>query len=349
MSNYNIRMMGGNKVCTSMDYKYIFNPENGNFVRWGRTKDDDPDYSPYGPEIADIEITTICHGINGKPCPFCYKANTPNGTYMSFDAFKEIFRKLPDTLTQIAFGVDSRCESNPDVWKIMEHCRENGIVPNVTVAQITEKTADKLANLCGAVAVSRYSDSDACYDAVHMLTNRGMNQVNIHMMISNETLPTAKQTLIDRLFDKRLKDMYAIVFLSLKQRGRGVKYNPISQENFKRLVDGSMAAGIPFGFDSCSAPKFIKAIEGSKHFDQLSMCTEPCESSLFSTYINVDGIFYPCSFCEGHGEWLVGLDVLNCSNFMNDIWNHPKTVAFRSNLLDHTDDNNVRVCPIFNV
>ena len=47
-------------------------------------------YSPVGAVIADIEITTVCHGVPQKDnskslCTFCYKGNNPNGTYMSID------------------------------------------------------------------------------------------------------------------------------------------------------------------------------------------------------------------------------------------------------------------------
>ena len=69
----------------------------------------------------------------------------------------------------------------------MEYCRENGVIPNITVAQIDDTVAKKLSELCGAVAVSRYAYKDACYDSVNKLTYLGMKQVNIHQMISQET------------------------------------------------------------------------------------------------------------------------------------------------------------------
>ena len=69
------------KVLQSQDYNYVFNLENGFFARWGATQDDDPSWSPFGPEIMDIEIS------DGESCPmtcaFCSPAgtlvNTPNG------------------------------------------------------------------------------------------------------------------------------------------------------------------------------------------------------------------------------------------------------------------------------
>ncbi len=164
------------KELRSSNVNYIFNKYTGQHIVWGKTLDDDPDYSPYGPFIADIEITTICNGIDGIVCPWCYKSNTQNGHNMTFDTFKIIFHKLPNCLVQAAFGVDSTCTSNPDTFKIFEYCREHGVIPNVTVADINDDTAKKLANVCGAVAVSNYpsmykNGENKCYDSVKKLTD----------------------------------------------------------------------------------------------------------------------------------------------------------------------------------
>jgi hypothetical protein len=68
------------KHVRSKRYNFDFSKVNGLFLRWGETIDDDPIISPFGPEIADIEIS-----VNGCPnrCSFCSPAgtivNTPNG------------------------------------------------------------------------------------------------------------------------------------------------------------------------------------------------------------------------------------------------------------------------------
>ena len=90
MSKYKIFDSKNEKMLFSGDYNYIFNYKTGMFVRWGKTKEDDPKFSPIGPEIADIEITTICNGVRGKEkdgkrklCDFCSPfgtlVNTPYG------------------------------------------------------------------------------------------------------------------------------------------------------------------------------------------------------------------------------------------------------------------------------
>jgi len=118
------------RIVKSPEYNYYFNKITGYFARWGATKEDDPAMA-VGPEIADVEISTVCHGVpreyetDGKrgpsvPCPFCYKANSPCGKNMSFETFKKLFDKInTGFLCQIAFGADSRAESNPDLWKMM--------------------------------------------------------------------------------------------------------------------------------------------------------------------------------------------------------------------------------------
>jgi len=339
------------KIVSSKKYNFKFNKQTGYFVRWGKNLDDDPDIAPSG-EILDLEITDICTGINGVVCPFCYKANLPtNKQNMSFETFKTIFDKIYKTkiLTQIAFGADSHATSNPDLWKMMEYAREKGVIPNITVAQIDEDTADKLAKYCGAVAVSVYDNKDVAYDSVKLLTDRGMKQVNIHRLIEKKSYLKTIELLNDIKNDSRLSKLNAVVFLSLKQKGRGIHFERIDDVQFMGLVKLALEKQISFGFDSCSAPKFVKAIKMLGCYDKYIDMTEPCESSLFSMYINVKGEFYPCSFTEGTEGWEKGIDVVNCNDFIKDVWQNPRLNEFRNKLLNHKDCNNCRQCPIYNI
>lgn len=257
---------------------------------------------------------------------------------------KKIIKHQCLGILQTAIGADSSCTSNPDIWKMMDYCRQNKVIPNITVADISNKTADNLVKRCGAVAVSRYNDKNICYDSVKRLTDRGLKQCNIHIMISKETYDNAVETIKDYLTDDRLNKLNAIVFLSLKQKGRGTKHTPLTNEEFKILVDMAFNLNVPIGFDSCSAPKFLESIKERKNYKELEMCAEPCESSCFSSYINSKGIFFPCSFMEGTGEWKEGIDVIGCENFERDVWQHIKVNAFRNKLLSYD-----RNCPEFNV
>lgn len=332
------------KMVSSEKYNYMFRKSDGYFLRWGETKLDDPNFSPFGPEIADIEITTSCKGPGKKLCSFCYKSNTPNGKNMSLDEFKLLLDKLPKTINQVAFGADAQCESNPDIWGMMAYCREKGVIPNITVADISDETADNLMKYVGAVAVSRYDDKNYCYNSVKKLTSRGLQQTNIHIMISEETYDTTIETINDYKTDERLKNLNAIVFLSLKKKGRGTKHTPLSKEKFKSLVDLALDNNVPIGFDSCSANKFLEAVKDRKNYKMLEACTEPCESTCFSAYFDVDSFYYPCSFSPGSDEWLSGIKITEKIDFIKDVWNNNKTVNFRKNLL-----KNNRNCPCYDI
>lgn len=339
------------KIFSSPEANYVFDMNNGNMITFGKTLDDDGVKFP-APNILDIEITDICTGINGKVCPFCYKANLPtNGNNMSFETFKKILEVYPKSLTQIAFGADSTLKSNPDIWRMMEYSRSLNIIPNVTAAQIDDETADKLATYCGAVAISRYHDKDVCYDSIKRLTDRGMKQINMHFMIAEETYERALETLEDIKNDPRLSKLNAIVFLSLKKKGRGVGFHTLSQEKFNNLIKIARDYKIGVGFDSCSSLKALRAYEDDP---QIKSCVLDCESTLHSSYINVHGYYYPCSFCEGEGDWKEGINVLDCTStddFLDKVWNHEKTERFR-NILLHTACNNkehCRTCPYYEV
>ena len=332
------------KIYASPIYNYIFNKIDGTFCRWGKTAKDDPQMSPF-PEILDIEVTTKCNGIPGSgPCPFCYKSNTLEGKNMSFETFKTILDKFPKGLTQIAFGADSEAITNPELFLMMGYARFKGIIPNITVANISDDTANILSGYCGAVAISRYHNKNICYDSVKKLTDLGMNQVNIHMMVSEETFDNCIETIFDRVNDSRLGKLNAIVFLSLKQKGRGFHFNPLKYDKFEHLIKIAISQKINFGMDSCSSTKFLRFINQYPKYKKLETYVEPCESTLFSSYINVDGKFFPCSFCDGGNGWDEGLDVVSCDNFTKDIWENVRTVEFRNNLIKAG-----RCCPVYTV
>jgi len=342
------------KALASENYNYIFRKDDGFFARWGATKKDDPEMAPWGPELADIELSTVCDGITGTPCKFCYKSNRPTGENMSLETFKKVFEKLPKPLTQIAFGIGS-IDANPDLWAIFSHCRENGVIPNVTIngARMDDDKYAALANLCGAVAVSRYDPKDVCYDAVEQLSKAGLEQVNIHQLLCEETYDSCFELLEDAKNDPRLKGLRAIVFLALKPAGRGKSFTPLrSAAKYQKLVQTAMDKGVGIGFDSCSAPLFLKSVEDSENYEQYEMLAEPCESTLFSVYVDVRGRMFPCSFLEESG--FEGIDVIEAEDFLRDVWYHPRTVKWREELLATAKGkkclvSGCRQCPEFDI
>ncbi len=331
------------KKCFASDRSYnsIFNKETGEFARWGKTISDDPQMCLAGPEILDCEIS-----IGGCPskCPFCYKNNTNESpTNMTFETFKKILDKFPKTLTQVALGICG-VQTNPWFFEIMEYCRNQGVIPNYTLTGIdlTDELAKRTAELCGAVAVSVHSwEKDLGYNTVKRLTDLGMKQINIHAMTSMETLPFIYEVLEDIKTDKRLEKLNAIVFLGLKPKGRAkTGFNILNNINFKKLVEHCLKNNIPFGFDSCSAPKFEKTIDemtdiSNEQRTMYKASSESCESGLFSSYINVNAFMFPCSFSENENDWKEGIDVLSIEDFTKDVWHCDKMEKWRKQLLNN--------------
>jgi len=337
------------KTVIGPDYNYIFLKQDkfglssGFFQRWGKTINDDPTYAPVGPEILDIEISVNgCPpvGKDGKCCRFCYKNNTnlpPEN--MTLDTFKSIIDKFPKVLTQVAFGITG-VQTNPDFIPMMKYCREIGIIPNFTLsgADLTNELADEISTVCGALAVSAYStDKNVCYDTVKKFTDRGMRQVNIHIMVSQETLPFVYEVLTDRLTDPRLKDMHAIVFLGVKPKGRAKgHFHSLTKDQYGELVKKALDSGVNFGFDSCSAQKYFNAINqmnlDPNVLSSMTECGEPCESSCMSAYINTIGEYWHCSFTENEPSQTC-INVLTAKDFISDVWYSDSVKKFRSESL----------------
>jgi MoaA/NifB/PqqE/SkfB family radical SAM enzyme len=338
------------KIVIGEDYNYIFIKKTGFFQRWGKTGDDDPLFSPLGPEILDLEISVDGCSQN---CPFCYKGNTnQTPTNMTLDTFKTIISKMPRVLTQIAFGITD-VQTNPDFIPMMELCRSIGIIPNFTLSGIdlNDEIAKKVSEICGAVAVSVYdTNKHIGYDAIEQFTSLGMDQVNIHIMVSNETLPFVYEVLGDIQKDSRLKNMNAVVFLGVKPKGRAkAGFESLSNEQYSDLVNYCLDNKLDFGFDSCSAPRFENAIKISDMSDdrkiQLLGCSEPCESSIFSSYINVIGEYWHCSFTEDETGYDC-INVLETDDFLKDVWYSEPVLKFRKALIDNMVDD-CRYCQVF--
>ena len=283
------------------------------------------DYTVYNFHCTPNE-TYIAEGILVHNC---YKSNTPNkGKVTSFEEAKAVLDKMPPMLTQVAFGTDAKLKSNPEWYEIFQYARSKGIIPNVTVADIDDETAGKLASVCGAVAVSRYQDKDICYNSVKRLTDAGLSQVNIHQLVAKEKLSQIYELIEDVQKDPRLAKLNAVVFLSLKRKGRGETFHSVNKEEFEGIVNKCLELGIRFGFDSCSASRVIDYMKLNRQEHLIPYC-EPCESLRMSLYINAYGKAFPCSFCEGNKCWEEGIDVLTCKDLDEDVWYHPKSCNFR--------------------
>jgi len=302
-------------VFDSKVVKYFFNKEhnyhcvfcklNGFVCRISdNIEHPDPEYCTLGPEIMDLEISVNgCPTVGGHNCKFCYKNNTNAAPInMTFDTFKKIVDSMPKCLTQIAFGITG-VQTNPDFVKMMEYCREIGVIPNYTLsgADLNDELAKKTVELCGACAVSCYEgNKELCYNTIkriHDLKNE--MHINMHIVLSEDEVQLKHVwDVLNDIKDGKVVGLRNIVFLRIKPVGRASKMNvKIHLSTYEKVMKFCLDNNIGFGFDSCSAKSAIKALHNLGH-GELEMCCEPCESSKFSSYCNVNGEYWNCSFCE---------------------------------------------------
>ena len=353
------------KALKSDGYNFFFNKKDGFFIRWGKSSDyskkldekqdldfkmkffslwsniwkekfnlkefiadldTDGSFDVTAVEIVDWEISELCDAN----CGFCYKSNVSyNGKNISFENFKKTFKKLPLSVTTIAYGIGS-ISLCPDLFDILNYTRSHGIIPTITINGFaTNEELDKLSSVVGACAVSIYNKNKS-YDCIKRLTDNGLEQCNIHALICEETYEKTLEILNDIKTDSRLSKLRAIVMLSLKEKGRSIgKYHKLSQEKFDTLFKFAIDNNIGFGFDSCSAAKAFSFIDRHPEYDYMRTYIEPCEAGgKYSSYLNVNSDYFPCSFSEGQNEWKTGLSVSKCENFMKEIWFNEKTRKF---------------------
>jgi MoaA/NifB/PqqE/SkfB family radical SAM enzyme len=357
-SAYLIKDSENVKQFRSPEYNYIFNKRSGVFARWGKTPAESPEFSPFGNEILDCEISTICN----NRCKMCYKSNTNTGVNMSLNTWKKILSVMPNTLTQVAFGIGSYA-ANPETLEIIKYTRSKGIIPNLTVAgndNLSERDIKFLAKNLGAVSISVYDPKEQSYDLIEKFTKHlkkynpknTLSQVNVHQVMAAETQNQCYRLIQDKLQNPQLKDLNAIVYLQLKKVGRGVKMNTIPKRDYEDIIKLALDSNVGIGFDSCGAGKFLDFIKKYKprEYKKYFMFSEPCEAYCFSSYINVLGEFVPCSFCEGNKN-ITPVSVLSCktpNDFMSKIWLAPKASGWRQQMKKAYSNGNYN-CMVYDV
>lgn len=240
-------------------------------------------------------------------------------------------------LLQLAFGI-TNLDANPELLQICAFAQKIGITPNVTCHgkdKVSDEFIKTLCGLCGSIAVSRY-DKNKTYDFLERLWFNGCRQTNMHVLVAEETYDEVIEAIHDVTNDKRLANLSSIVLLFLKQRGRGEGYTKISDKKANLIFKTAVDNNIKFGFDICCSHRFTNFI---KKYNNQNMnfpdVYDYCDSGRFSGYVNTLGQFCPCSFIENNGMWLNGPSVLECNNFIKDIWMGEKNELYRSILLGH--------------
>lgn len=336
----------------SQTYHCFFNTFTGFNMRWGKTLDDDPSYCALGPEILDLEISVNgCVPVPGSTnCRYCYKNNTTApATNMDFDTFKKIFDSFPKNLSQIAFGITG-LTTNDYMEMMFRYCRENDVIPNVTTvgADLTPGLQNVLCKYCGAIAVSCYTGAkEHCYKTIKTLKdwakenfNRNMH-INMHIVVSKDNTPHVREVLND-IKDGKVPGLKSVVFLRIKPKGRAAHMDcTVTKDMYKELVTFCLDNKISFGFDSCSATPVMHVL---KDIGKADLCdsAEPCESGKLSSYINVKGEYWNCSFAEGT-NFIKPINVLDY-DFVSDWWNSDELKRIRKN-----ENPACESCPIYNL
>lgn len=327
------------KIFRSKYYNRYFRKSDGFTLTFGKTIDDDPEFSPY-PEILDLEIST---GKCAGGCAFCYKienGHTEVERHMTLDTVKKILDRFQygdiNVIDQTALGLTDTF-SNPDFWEILQEFNNRSVSVNLTThgRDITPENAKQLAKYCGAIAVS-YHNRDTCYNAVKCLTDAGMTQINIHFVLYKGREKLARQIVDDILTDERLSKLNAIVWLNLKKKGKAChSFENLSFEEFSSLMDYCQEKKICYGMDSCSGCSFLKYIKGQSNEKQLTEMVSPCCAARQSSYISVNSEYAPCSFLQNSSEdgWTTGINVLHYDK-IDKVWNHPRVRQYRKYVIE---------------
>lgn len=337
------------KITYSDNYIQHFNKKTGTTFRFGKTIDDDPTMCPLGPEILDLEISVNgCPKINGHNCKFCYKNNTDKEPInMSLDTFINIISRFPKNLNQIAFGITG-CKTNPDFPKMIECCHSVfGIVPNYTLSgadiqnlndEKSREVYEATLRYCGAIAVSCYPGAkELCYKTIKMFSvnnfyrwfnnSKKMLQINMHIVLSKDNMIHIMDVLND-IKNGKVLGLNSIVFLRIKPVGRAsLMDTTITDDELDKVISFCEENNISYGFDSCSAHNVIKLYEKTNRLKNIDFC-EPCESSRFSSYINVHGQYWHCSFCENNPNYKP-LNVFDYDDF-HSLWMSKELESFRN-------------------
>lgn len=340
---YSLEIVNGVKQFRSANYNYNFRINDGYFEEYADKPENDVDVAPF-PNIADIEISE-----DGCPnnCAYCYKAsNVDNPTNMPLETLQKVLAAFPkvngiETLTQVAYGITG-ITTHPQMFEIFDYTRSLGIIPNVTISGfgLTKELAKRLANTCGAVAVS-FHKKEECYNAIEMLTNEGMKQVNMHFVVEDASHDKMYQVFRDTELDHRLAKLNAVVLLGMKNKGRAETRKPLSKYLFSKAVNFALDSNIRIGMDSCSANSVIDAIRDRHNFKDIEKMIMPCESTRESIYVSCQAKAYPCSFTN---EFYTGINMKEVKSFDNEVWNNVEFNEFRGKLKKSCNS-----CPHFKI
>lgn len=306
-----MRMVRGNIVFQRFpDHHYItiFNSETGLFIRLEEPGYNLPSWSPKGPELLDISITSWCD----RECPRCYRKGSTSGKHMPVEQFRKIMEQAHDLpVIQVALG-GGNPNQHPDFCEILRIARkEYGIVPSYTTngRGLTEEVLEASLKYCGAVAVSAYRPYSELEHAIERLTSQGI-KTNVHFVLDKKSIHDAITWL--KKPPELLREVNALIFLNYKPVGRFDANSVLLKESdlleeFFNLVQKSYPFKV--GFDSCLVSGIVKYTSIPQVF------YDGCDAGKFSMFISEDLLAYPCSFMVNNDS---GISLHE--NNLSEIW-----------------------------
>ena len=337
----NIFKNNDKKYIVSKNYNCIVDKKTNFFIRCGNTISEVP--SAGALEYIDMELTSIY----SKNYEHSYKTSFDinREIYMTFKFFRRIINKLPDSLNHINFLVDPKCETNPDIWKILYYCKRINITTSMIVDNINFKTARKISKYCKSVSVNLHENKNICYNTIERFTDNGI-QTNLNILVSKETHHLIIGSLYDFEYDPRLKNLNLFYFIGLKQQANWRFYNKIELVDFKKIIDHVTKKKIPFGFDNSLTPYFIDKVSNEiKCYHNLF--NNQCESFTFYVFIDVIGWIFPCKYYTPDPQNMIGFNIFHYDNF-EDLWGEKYLGKIRKRFITK-NKKGVRVCPLFQI
>jgi MoaA/NifB/PqqE/SkfB family radical SAM enzyme len=283
------------RVYDHGDFKCFWDPKTGLFIRGDLPDGTRPEWSPKGPDLADIHITDYCPMF----CSYCYRESDPNkSTHMSVLDFRNILISMLGTVNQIAIGGGSP-QHHPQFIEFLETAHNLGVVPSYTSngLDMTPEIVEATKKFCGAVAVSMHNFEKAL-KCVKDLIALGVPTA-IHVILSADKIDS--WTDMVRMGHNKTGvlggelPLYSCIFLMHKPIGRANwEQHPTKEQkiNFMQTLR-AYKGPVPLGIDSCASSSLISSTSLSElPVDSLGACDSGC----FSVFVDEHLLVSPCSF-----------------------------------------------------
>jgi len=323
------------RVFRTEGYKSVFDFKTGYFLSKNKKN-----YSPFGPETLEVEITK---GNCPHKCKFCYRYNQDKEfKNMSLTEFKTLVNKMPPTITQISLGITG-IQTNPDTESIVDFCISKRIKPNITITGIdlTDDFAKRIVPKLGGIGISVYKDKEElAFNTLNRIKKYGHKQVGFQIIVAKETLEFVYKV-INRFLASGTKIKPDHLVLITPKPVSGSTFTLLDKDEYRNLLKYCLHNKINVGMDQCSKPRLKKVVS-----ENLVNNIDSCECSFFTAFIDVYGNYWHCGFSEiAHKDIHDKMNVFEVEKF-EDIWESNSLKKLRKDIEDNIV-NGCRLCPLF--